>query len=387
MAAEKRKHVTVVTHSETFHADEVTAVALFDLLFGVERIVRTRNQDQISELNEAGAYVVDVGKVFDHSKRLYDHHQLDFKDTFDDKTAFNMSSCGLVWKHYGKQLIEGFYQKHADRIVPTPTDVSGSGADDSPDSYPAIDVDDIYSRFYHGYLKAIDANDVGVDLVKKEFLRSKPLNFTPFSVGSVISSLNNNVDEPDNQDNQFAKAVALMKTVLTPLLTSSIKRNVKFLLDKPVFDTGFLSRDNPEILVLEKQINVDPHLKEQDPEQEVKLIVIPRGPTAWQLWTVNPPHDRFTPLVKVLGEKEARAALNEDLIFVHPNRFIGATKTKVSCVRLAELSLQAHVPKIDSVVPTEPSSIDLLPSLRDILLIGTGLTIAGISYVASRVLK
>ena len=53
----------IITHSGSYHADDVFAVATLTLLLGLNKveIVRTRDRDTI----ETGDYVVDVGGEYD----------------------------------------------------------------------------------------------------------------------------------------------------------------------------------------------------------------------------------------------------------------------------------------------------------------------------------
>jgi uncharacterized UPF0160 family protein len=84
------------THSGTFHADEVTACALFLLfdLIDLDKIYRTRDQALLEEC----FYVCDVGGIYDPYKNLFDHHQASYKG--------ELSSAGMVMLHFKqKQLI------------------------------------------------------------------------------------------------------------------------------------------------------------------------------------------------------------------------------------------------------------------------------------------
>jgi len=50
--------------------------------------------------------VVDVGAEYDPARQRYDHHQREFTTTFDDKhTVTKLSSAGLVYKHFGKEVL------------------------------------------------------------------------------------------------------------------------------------------------------------------------------------------------------------------------------------------------------------------------------------------
>lgn len=78
---------SVGTHDGTFHADEITAVALL-LFFGCidrDKIVRTRDPEKLQECE----YVCDVGGVYDPKRKRFDHHQTEYQGT--------LSSAGMVW--------------------------------------------------------------------------------------------------------------------------------------------------------------------------------------------------------------------------------------------------------------------------------------------------
>ena len=101
--------ITIGTHGGTFHADEVLACVMLKLLpqFENAEIIRTRDSEKLSKLD----VLVDVGEVFDHEKKRYDHHQETFNETMasisDKKYNFEskLSSAGLVYFFYGKQMI------------------------------------------------------------------------------------------------------------------------------------------------------------------------------------------------------------------------------------------------------------------------------------------
>lgn len=81
------------THDGTFHADEVTACALlllFDLI-DIQKIFRTRDRNLLSSCE----YVCDVGGVYDPDKKLFDHHQADYKGP--------LSSAGMILLHLKEQ--------------------------------------------------------------------------------------------------------------------------------------------------------------------------------------------------------------------------------------------------------------------------------------------
>ena len=97
-----KKKKILVTHSGSFHTDDVFACATLCLMLEKENIsydiVRTRDEKTI----EKGDYVFDVGGVYDANLNRFDHHQKDGAGKRDNGIEY--SSFGLVWKHFGNQL-------------------------------------------------------------------------------------------------------------------------------------------------------------------------------------------------------------------------------------------------------------------------------------------
>ena len=91
-----RKDANVITHSGEFHADDVFAVAILSFLKEI-KITRTRD---IGVSND-DTIIVDVGGRYD-GKRYFDHH----KGLIRRKNGGNFASAGLIWMHYGKEILE-----------------------------------------------------------------------------------------------------------------------------------------------------------------------------------------------------------------------------------------------------------------------------------------
>ncbi|KAI4343154.1 hypothetical protein MLD38_027690 [Melastoma candidum] len=48
---------------------------------------------------------LDVGGVYDPTRNRYDHHQKGFEEVFGHGFSTKLSSVGLVYKHFGKEII------------------------------------------------------------------------------------------------------------------------------------------------------------------------------------------------------------------------------------------------------------------------------------------
>ncbi|VDL64684.1 unnamed protein product [Nippostrongylus brasiliensis] len=127
------------THNGKFHCDEVLACYMLKRLnqFRDYSVVRTRDPATLDTCD----IVVDVGAVYDHSKKRYDHHQREFNETMQTLSIldFNtkLSSAGLVYAHYGRQLILGC--SHEDKMVGI-----------------------LYRKLYETFVEAVDAIDNGI---------------------------------------------------------------------------------------------------------------------------------------------------------------------------------------------------------------------------------
>ena len=129
----------IATHSGTFHADEALACFMLRRLpkFKSAAVTRTRDPQVLSECD----VVVDVGSVYDHAAMRYDHHQRGFSECFGHGFGTKLSSAGLIYKHYGKELI----------AVET-------GRAEASDEVALL-----YTQLYKNFVESIDAIDNGID--------------------------------------------------------------------------------------------------------------------------------------------------------------------------------------------------------------------------------
>lgn len=55
--------------------------------------------------------VIDVGGVYDASNNRFDHHQKGFTEVFGHGYSTKLSSAGLVYKHFGREIVENELKK------------------------------------------------------------------------------------------------------------------------------------------------------------------------------------------------------------------------------------------------------------------------------------
>jgi uncharacterized UPF0160 family protein len=89
----------IATHSGKFHADDVWAVAVLNILYPENELIRTRDPAKIATAN----FAVDVGGTWDPQHGRFDHHQKGFKGARQSGVIY--ASAGLVWKEHGARCV------------------------------------------------------------------------------------------------------------------------------------------------------------------------------------------------------------------------------------------------------------------------------------------
>lgn len=75
------------------------------VFFHIE-IIRSRDEELLKTLD----ILVDVGAEYDPARLRFDHHQRGFATTFSPKHTIKLSSAGLIYLHYGKEVIQSIVQ-------------------------------------------------------------------------------------------------------------------------------------------------------------------------------------------------------------------------------------------------------------------------------------
>jgi uncharacterized UPF0160 family protein len=173
------------THDGSFHCDESLASGLLKLLpqYHSSIIVRTRNPGILAQCN----IVVDVGAVYDAENNRFDHHQRGFEHTLNGFET-KLSSAGLVYKHFGKDIIKAILSYSTNEISEEFLEAS-------------------YIRLYKDFVEHIDAIDNGVSIA------DGPLRYHISSTLSArVGCLNpqwNEAQTPEILNERFKEAMLL----------------------------------------------------------------------------------------------------------------------------------------------------------------------------------
>lgn len=178
----------LITHSGAFHADDLFAAAVLRVLAPNAPIIRTRDMDTIAAGAREGGVVFDVGMVYDHDQRLYDHHQVDraLREEPIDTMAIPYSAFGLIWRHYGAAYLAAVLAPHPD--------------DDHTTLHEQVD---------RRFVARIDMADNGIVPPKEQGLKH------PLSITRILETFGSDFDAgPGAEDDAFANALVVADAIL-----------------------------------------------------------------------------------------------------------------------------------------------------------------------------
>ncbi len=309
------KEIKIVTHSASFHADDVFAVATLLMMLGeaeqkansseqVIKVIRSRHPDEIA----TGDYVVDVGGEYDPACNRFDHHQKGGAGKRDNGVPY--ASFGLVWKHFGKQVCgddEALWQKIENELV-----------------------------------CAIDANDNGFDI-------SKNLIEGVFSAPVWLFAM---IEKPTWEEKgnealmneRFTVAVSKAKAFLERYI---IVQRASLDAAREITET-YNASNNKSLIIFAKDYERINFIHTLSALPEIKFFVYPNNGGTWSAETVPISESSFE---KRKSFPEAWAGLSDselanvsgvpDATFCHNGRFLAFAKTQEGAINLAKIALES----------------------------------------------
>jgi len=314
------------THSGSFHCDEALACFMLRVLAPQAKIVRSRDPAVLNEL----PLLVDVGAVYDPANGRYDHHQKGFTETFDDKHKIKLSSAGLIYKHYGREVIAELTKASAE------------------------EVELIFQKVYDSFVEALDGIDNGVSQYPTDIA---PAYSSNTDLASRVGRLNPGWNESgiDLQE-RFERAIALAG--------SEFVDAVKFVhkswlparqIVKEAMEKRFEEHESGEIVVMHNYTIWKNHLLKLEEELKVatpiKYVLYADDSKQWRVQAVPVRTDSFESRKPL---PEAWCGLRDDVlskesgipdcVFVHASGFIGGNKTLEGAKAMAVAALSMPSP-------------------------------------------
>lgn len=300
----------LVTHSGSFHLDEVLATSMLKMIYPSAELIRTRDIEEIKK----GDIVYDVGREYNPETNRYDHHQKGFSQTFSPETEIKLSSAGLIYMHFHEQLFLLFDFKKED------------------DFY-----DQIYNEIYNEYFLGVDGVDNGVPNDCTYYVRT---------LNDVIKCFNS----PGNEDNNEIQMKRFLEAV--KIATEDLKNFLDFKINdyrKRICLTVKSIKESEEIIITKEYINFkDVAVYEKNLGKNIKYVILD-GNKEKRIYAV--PVDKGSFISKVpLKDKwrglagEALAAVSglKSAIFVHASGFTGGCGSLEDALQMCEISLKEY---------------------------------------------
>lgn len=284
-----KKKLTIAVHNAKFHADDVFSVVILKKVLGDIEVIRTRDEKLLKKAD----FRVDVGDKYNHETKDYDHHQ---ENSPVRENGILYSSCGLIWKHYGENLVN------------------------SKEAFEYID---------NKLIEFIDAGDNGIDIEKSE--RSS------ISIMDAINEFNSNWDEESSNEECFDDAVDFAFLFFDRILAkANALSKGQVLVDK------CLNEMKDSIIVL--PFGGLP--KKNIIESEAMFWVHSSSNNSWVSVAVPIKEKSFIRKIYfpdswagLLNEELEKVSGVKDLTFCHKHKFIIAGKTKESVLEATKIAL------------------------------------------------
>jgi uncharacterized UPF0160 family protein len=312
------------THSGSFHCDEVMACYLLKNTkeFANSTITRTRDRSILATLD----IVVDVGDEFDPSRNRFDHHQKSFNDFFGGKyNHIRLSSAGLIWKYFGKEIIQNL-----------------SGISDEAISTL------VYNKMYSELFQALDAVDNGIaQYSTNEVERYKESTTLPSRVGRLNPSWK---DPNPDYDSCFYKALKLVENEFTEIFNYIVN---DWLTARSIVEKSLMAcidvHESQKIMVLSQFCPWKDHLYSLEDEystEKVIYVIYSDSNKKWKVQAAGIPGQAFAmrlPLPEAWrGKRDEELKLIsgiDDIEFVHATGFIGGANSYEGVLKMAKQSL------------------------------------------------
>ncbi|KAJ1570038.1 hypothetical protein HK096_004831 [Nowakowskiella sp. JEL0078] len=318
---------TIITHSGSFHADESLAVYMLKLTyeFSGSDVVRTRDPAVISK----GDIVVDVGGEYDPVRHRYDHHQREFKEVFSSAYDIKLSSAGLIYKHFGRQIIAKLL----------------NWKENDPNT------ELLYLKVYKDFILAFDGIDNGVSAYPSDV---KPKYRDSTSIASRVASLNPWWNQPSNDiDERFGRAVELTGTEFVEKVRYL---GLSWLPARSLVEEALANRFDVDpsglIILFDQFAPWKQHLHQLEEETNISeahkplYVLYPDESGKWRIQAVPKTPDSFEsrkalpdPWRGLRDDILSNATGIPGCVFIHASGFIGGATTKEGVLSLAQKAI------------------------------------------------
>ena len=289
--------MSIVTHNGAFHLDEVVAVGILNTLYPELEIIRTRDKTPIKN----ATFAVDIGQVYSHEKKRYDHHQPECNEVFNNSFETPLSSAGMVYKHYGKEYIKKV----------TGTDPSN----------------ELIEIIYVNIFEHIDGFDNGVYPYKKGV-------YPKFKLISLYDIILNS--------ETFDEALKLTDTIIKHLVKGNVKRYNDMKNDMYILKNSKVIDDS--IIVVEKEINdiksMIHKFRKESRKNIVYVIYINNDNIDRITWSIRAVQTTGFEIIKPFPPEHYLKEKFDGIEFYHKKQFFISCSSKETSIEICKESLK-----------------------------------------------
>lgn len=299
---EKRSNILIIgTHNGIFHSDEVVACAILFLINSDKSIHILRSRD--NEILKQCDICVDIGG------KEFDHHQAGFNET--RKNGIKYASAGLVWRAFGKQLIEQFLVKYFNEAK--------------------YNIDYISELFDNLFISLVDCEDNGISTENHCF--SFISSFLPLWFNA----------NTENFNDQFSKAllttIVILEEVLKTTIGKVIAQNtiISNWNNSSYFKNGILEIPSQTIDWVETVVNINTATK----SKQINFVIFPYPNGGWAAQCVPPSlEEKFSQRItfpkKWAGQTDKLPEISgiKDSSFCHNGCFFARAISKHAIIKM-----------------------------------------------------
>ena len=284
-----------ITHSGTFHADEVMATVILLNKFDDIKLYRT------NKVENSNAFAYDVGFG------TFDHHQADFDKKRENGIKY--ASCGLIWKEYGLDIAEKLNIENKQLFF------------DTVDKNIIMD---------------IDRDDNG------QMLKNEP-EIKLQNIPNLIGNFNPSWNDLSSETDCFLKAVSFANTIFNNIVKNILSKEAarKIVEEK-------IEESTNRVLILDNYMPwKDIVLSSSNPKaKDILFAIYPSKRGGYNIAATPITSGSF--IIKKKFPSSWAGLENEELqevsgiktiTFCHKNLFICACKTYEDAIKIAEISV------------------------------------------------
>lgn len=318
------------THDGTFHCDEVLGCYMLKLLSPNAVVIRSRNLEILNSCD----IVIDVGGKYDPNKKWFDHHQSDFNMTASSFISgkpydIRLSSAGLIYCHFGKDIIKKILGKIDDNIVEA-----------------------LFVRMYEGFIQEIDAIDNGIPICD-----GKERYYISTHLSARVKSLNPrwNESNPD-VEKAFVNAMHMVGSEFQSklehiyrdwwpargIVLEAIKKRYDVDSSGEIIELSQFCPWTVHLFDLEQELNISP---------KITYVVFPASLSRDIYRVQSVPKESSSFVLRRPLHEDWRGLRDEELsnvsgikgcIFVHSTGFIGGNVSRNGALEMAQRSMQGN---------------------------------------------